>query len=123
MAQILIVDDSRFQRMKLRRLMEQEGHQVSEAEDGVQALAKLESCQPDCMLLDLIMPEMNGFGVLEALQASDHALPVIVVSADIQRSTKEKVLGLGARDLVQKTNEDKILVDALNKALACDAKP
>jgi len=68
MAKLLICDDSLFQRRKLKHLFEEQGHEVTVAEDGEDALRKVESATPDLLLCDLLMPTLDGFGVLERLQ-------------------------------------------------------
>src|SRR4030042_1507118 len=80
---LLVVDDNKVNRLLLGRGLEQQGHRVAFAENGRQALAMLHESDFDLMLLDIQMPEMDGYQVLEKL-TSDLALrdiPVIVTSA------------------------------------------
>ena len=82
-AHLLIVDDNKVNRLLLSRHVEIEGHRFTLAENGVVALEKLRSEPFDLLLLDIEMPELDGFGVLEQLKA-DPALrdiPVIVTSS------------------------------------------
>lgn len=71
---ILVVDDDRFTRLMLRQIMETEGHQVEEAEDGEQCLAAYTQRQPDMVLLDAMMPVMDGFTCCTQLQALPEAI-------------------------------------------------
>ena len=111
MSKILIVDDSGFSRNMTKRALAGLGHEVLTANDGVSGLAAIESEQPDCVILDLLMPVLDGFGVLEVLQTQgDAAPPVVVVSADIQESTRERVLSLGAIQILNKpASKDQLL--------------
>jgi CheY-like chemotaxis protein len=72
---ILAVDDNRMNRLKLKISLEQQGHTVSLAEDGQQALELLASEPFDVVLLDLIMPEMDGFQVLETIRSGAARYP------------------------------------------------
>ena len=80
---ILVVDDQRGNRLKLCLGLKQQGHTVGEAENGMQALEKLRAEAFDLMLLDIMMPEMDGYQVLEQIKADTilRDVPVIVISA------------------------------------------
>lgn len=82
-AKVLLVDDHETVRDLLRLLLEGEGYEVTEARDGAEALAKVESDKPDLLLLDLMMPEVDGEEVIKRMWKDDEAIrmPVIVVSA------------------------------------------
>jgi signal transduction histidine kinase/DNA-binding response OmpR family regulator len=89
---ILLVEDDATTRELVRRSLEREGYTVVEAEDGAAALECLEAAAPSLIVLDLVMPRLDGFGFLDALRARDawKAVPVIVISAkcptDLDRS-------------------------------------
>ena len=72
---------------------------------------------PDCIILDLLMPELDGFGVLEALKQKGSKIPVIVLSADIQDSVREQCLGLGAAMMLQKPAKAPKILEALDQVL------
>ncbi len=80
---VLVVDDDAEIRETLSALLQHEGYTVLRAENGVQALEHLRRTHPDCMLLDLMMPVMSGWEVLEEIQDSEDLklIPVVVVSA------------------------------------------
>jgi signal transduction histidine kinase/DNA-binding response OmpR family regulator len=80
---IFVVDDDSSVRQLLRRTLEAEGYSVVEAENGRAALALLESGLPGVILLDLMMPELDGFGVVSALRAREswHGIPVMIITA------------------------------------------
>src|SRR5690348_4758724 len=96
MATIMIVDDSNYSRRTHRRIVESAGHTVHEAATGMAALEGIVVHQPDVVLLDLTMEDMSGFDVLEKLREIRPTTRVIVVSADVQRSTAQMVAESGA---------------------------
>ena len=118
---ILIVDDNADARRLLRRIMQARGHYtLFEAADGRQALTMAASERPDLILLDLMMPEMDGFEVLEHLKKSEslQEIPVIVVTAKELTALERQRLAGQAESLLQKgsfTDLDMLddLVDAL----------
>lgn len=80
---VLVVDDDPILRQSLVRLLEEEGYVVDDASDGVDALARISEQAPDAILLDVLMPRMNGKQFLEALRRSQRtsAIPVVVMTA------------------------------------------
>src|SRR3989304_2576140 len=80
---VLVVDDNEMNRDLLSRRLVQQGHQVSMATNGVEALGKMRQQTFDLILLDIMMPEMNGYQVLEAMKSDEvmRHTPVIVISA------------------------------------------
>ena len=99
---ILLVDDSGLARRSVRHILEPEGYEVVEAEDGMSALERYFLEKPDLVLLDLVMRGMPGFDVLKKLQEMDAQARVVVVSADIQTSSKEMAESGGASGFVTK---------------------
>ena len=80
---VLVVDDDDVLRELLRRILEKDGYTVVEARNGKEALARLNELTPGIILLDLMMPEMDGFELVEELRHHDRwrAIPVLVVTA------------------------------------------
>ena len=101
-AKILLVDDSGLARRSLRAILEAAGHEVVEAEDGMIALERYFLEKPDLVLLDLVMRGMMGLDVLKKLHEMDPHVRVIVVSADIQDSSREMAESGGASGFVNK---------------------
>lgn len=118
MALILIIDDSAFQRRLMRKLIELQGHKIIEATNGHEGLDIITTQSPDCIFLDLIMPESDGFELLENLQQQKIDIPAVVVTADVQISTHEQCLELGAAAVVNKPVDSGILRQTLVKVLA-----
>ncbi len=83
MARILVVDDEPSIRGLVRDVLEAEGHEVLLAEDGYAALRMVEQHRPDCIVLDVMMPGLDGHGVLQRVRASDggFAVPVVMLTA------------------------------------------
>jgi adenylate cyclase len=101
---ILVVDDNRLNRLKLARSLEQQGHTVALAENGRQALDMIQSQAFDLMLLDIVMPEMDGYRVLEHMkdEGTLRDIPVIVVSAVDEMDSIVKCIKMGAEDYLPK---------------------
>lgn len=98
---ILIADDEPEIRDLLRLYLENEGYTIVEAETGTQALRLIESEKPDLCLLDIMMPEMDGYNVLKTVREKNN-VPVIFVSAKDTDSEKILGLNLGADDYLAK---------------------
>lgn len=103
-ARVLIVDDEAANRKLLRVLVEHQGFEPVEADNGRQALQLLESEEFNLVLLDMMMPDLDGMAVLARLQEQGivPALPVVMVTAHSQRDVRIKALTLGAIDFVAK---------------------
>lgn len=101
---ILIADDNRVNRLMLARGLEHEGHTVAFAEHGAEALDLLGGQRFDLVLLDVLMPELDGYGVLEKLQHDPHLrdIPVIVTSAIDELDSVVRCLEMGAEDYLTK---------------------
>ncbi len=110
MAVILVIEDAALSRRMLRKILEAEGYTVLEASNGLEGLEMVHLHQPDCIFLDLLMPEMTGQQVLKALQKEKSKIPAIVLTADIQQSTRQECLNLGALAVINKiANRDELL--------------
>ncbi|NRB38564.1 MAG: transporter substrate-binding domain-containing protein [Pseudomonadales bacterium] len=107
---VLIVDDNPVNRTLLHRIMNQAGYQCHEAEDGQQALKDYWQWYPDIMLLDIQMPVMNGYEVLQNLSAADkQRCPIIAVTASHDEAENKKLISLGASAVCEKPyNSEKI---------------
>jgi DNA-binding response OmpR family regulator len=106
MAKILIIEDDRFLRELISRKLRNEEYEVIEAVDGEDGLKRAREEKPNLVLLDLILPGIDGFGVLEKLKESPETaqIPVIILSNLGQREEIEKGLKLGAIDYLIKAH-------------------
>ncbi|NQU43511.1 response regulator, partial [bacterium] len=101
---LLVADDDRINHHLLGRQLEKDGHTVSVAENGRRALEMLEEEDFDLVLLDIVMPEMDGMEVLEKVREtrSEAELPVIMVTSRSERVHVVKALEMGANDYITK---------------------
>jgi CheY-like chemotaxis protein len=102
--EILVVDDVADNRLLLRALLEQDRYTIREAQDGLEALAMIAAREPDLVLLDVMMPRMDGFEVLSRLRASDaRDVPVMLLTAAASEpEAVERGIALGAIEYVKK---------------------
>jgi diguanylate cyclase (GGDEF)-like protein len=101
---ILLIDDDAVIRLRLRRFLEQEGYQVAEAENGIEGLAAYTCLHPDIVLLDALMPEMDGFGCCMHLQRlpGGARTPVLMITGLEDRESVDQAFAAGAADFVTK---------------------
>ncbi|MFO7649120.1 MULTISPECIES: response regulator transcription factor [Halomonas] len=120
MAKVLVVDDEANIVLSLEFLMQQAGFEVVTAEDGETALERVAEGAPDLVLLDISLPGISGFDVLERLRADpDHArLPIIMLTAHGREVEREKGMALGADDYITKPFSTQALVDKVKTLLA-----
>ena len=115
---ILVVDDSNLARRMTRKILEDLGHEVDEVSDGAQALEQYLVKHYDAVVLDLLMHGIYGVDVLRKLREMNPQLPVIVSTADIQRTTRDLVKEAGAVAMVNKPVSKEQLSEVLAIALA-----
>ena len=101
---ILIVDDEKFIRMQLRFALEREGYQIAEAKNGIEALSLCEQLHPDIILLDAIMPGMDGFECCTRLQSIDLSgdMRVLMITGLEDQESVDRAFEVGAIDFVTK---------------------
>ena len=117
MALILMVEDSSFQRNRIKAILTEGGYEIIEAVNGKIGLEKAESEKPDCILSDLLMPEMGGVELLSSLKEKGIAIPVIILSSDIQDSAKSRCMDLGAKVFLNKPPKKDDLLIAIKGVL------
>ncbi len=111
MARILIVDDERKVRVVLKNLLEMEGHEVREAEDGAYALKAVEEDAPDLVLSDIRMPGLDGLTLLKELKARAVPSDVILMTAHASAKTAVEAMRAGAHDyLIKPFENDEVLL-------------
>jgi CheY-like chemotaxis protein len=101
---VLVVDDSRTVVHSLRTVLEQDGYYVMEAYDGMTAIELAKAHQPDIILMDVIMPGLNGFQATRKIRKdpSTHSIPIIIISATEQPTEQFWLTKLGANDFLGK---------------------
>ena len=105
MTKIVVADDDRMFRKAAETTLRRQGYAVTTASDGEEALQLIRSERPDIIVLDLIMPKLQGFDVLQVLKQDSitAAIPVIVLSSLTQEQDKQEALDLGAVAYFNKT--------------------
>jgi two-component system cell cycle response regulator DivK len=104
MKRVLVADDKATSRELVRTVLERDGYTVSEAADGIEALRNAREELPDLIILDLQMPGMDGFGVLEELRKEEQfaTTPVVALTASAMQGDRERALTLGFTGYVTK---------------------
>ncbi len=120
MARILIVDDSPTETYKFREILERNGHHVLEAGNGADGVAVARQEKPDVVLMDVVMPGLNGFQATRQLtKGPDTAhIPVIIVTTKDQETDRVWGKRQGARDYLTKPVDEAMLLDVIRRALA-----
>lgn len=118
MARILIIDDTLFMRTLLKNLLTSEGHEiVGEADDGYQGVFEYVHCHPDVVLLDIIMPKMDGIMVLKTLLGYEPKVKVIMISAIQSVKMIKLAIGCGAKGYVMKPFQRPHLMQEIDRVL------
>lgn len=117
---ILIVDDEPMTRSLLRLMLKRAGFDILEAEDGLEALEAVAQHQPDLLILDVMMPNMDGITVCKTLraQAETAVLPIILFSARTSPEAVRTGLAAGANKYMSKPVSREALIHAVQEALA-----
>lgn len=102
MTRILVVEDSPDLAFGLRTNLEIEGYDIRVAADGRAALREFDAFRPELVVLDLMIPDLNGFGVLQAIRERGSEVPVLILSATSEETAKIRGFRLGADDFVTK---------------------
>jgi DNA-binding response OmpR family regulator len=124
MSKILVVDDHEEIRDALAAILDEEGHEVVHAENGVVGLKVARSENPDVILLDIAMPQMDGLEVLRQLKAdpATESISVIMVTAQGDRHAMVRAVQLGTRDYITKPWETGEVEMCVNWALKAKAR-
>lgn len=120
---VAVLDDEPEMRKALRRLLTSRGFRVEEYACGEDLFAALSSHPLDCLLLDLHMPGINGFDVLEAFRSRHIPVPVVVLTAHDEPGTADRVRALGASAYLKKPVDKAALLAAIETATSDDQKP
>ncbi|OHD07519.1 MAG: hypothetical protein A2086_05620 [Spirochaetes bacterium GWD1_27_9] len=117
MAKILVVEDSLFQRLNITNILKEKNYTFFECSNGKDAMKKLSEEYFDCLLLDLLMPEFDGIEVLKNMKQFNINVPTIIMTADIQETTKKECFNMGAKDIINKPFKKEEVLNAIEKIL------
>ena len=109
---ILVVEDNKITAKLMRRYLEANGFEAEEVYDGLQALEKCKERIPDAILMDVMMPKLDGFGTVQALrtdEATKH-IPVAIITALNDVATQVRAVESGADDFLTKPIEEKLII-------------
>lgn len=109
---VLAVDDNKITTKLLRRYLESNGYDATEAYDGIECIEKVEERQPDVIVLDVMMPRLDGYETVKRLKenpATRH-IPVVIVTALNDVANQIKSIEAGADDFLSKPIEEKLLI-------------
>lgn len=114
---ILYVEDNPDNRILIRRVLEAEGYAVIEAPNAVAALGLLENGRPDLILMDINMPDMDGYALTARIRAlpAHTRVPIIAVTANVMRGDREKSLEAGCDGYIQKPIDIDILPNQIER--------
>ena len=116
---VLVVEDEPHIVLSLEFLLGQEGYDVRIAEDGARAIVEINKKAPDLMILDLMLPKIDGHGVCEQVRANAawKSMTILVLSAKSLEADRKRALALGADDFVTKPFSNKDLIERCHKLL------
>lgn len=119
MARVLIVDDSPTETHKMSRILDKHGHEVITAESGEEGVEKAIATMPDVVLMDIVMPGLNGFQATRQLSknAATSNIPVIIVTTKDQETDRLWGARQGAKGYLTKPVQDSTLMDAITEVL------
>ena len=120
MARILIVDDSPSQLMGIRRIVEKLGHEALTAEDGAAGVEAARREIPDLILMDVVMPNLNGFQATRSItrEPTTKHIPVILVTTKDQETDRVWGMRQGAKAYITKPFSESELADVINQYIA-----
>lgn len=115
---ILVVDDITDNSLLLKTLLESEGYLVDVANDGLSALERMKAAPPDLVLLDIMMPNINGYEVTRSIRQDRHlsAIPIVLITAHME-ACRIKGLAVGATDFVRKPVDFDELLSTIQNVL------
>ena len=122
-ATVLIIDDDRLIRWSLSTLLERAGYRICQATTGAEGLAAIQTNMPDVVLLDITLPDMDGFAVLQTVRQAHPNLPILTMTADATPEKARQAFRLGALGHLEKPCESATLLAAISEALKSNLPP
>ena len=113
---VLNIDDSTMNNMLIENLLDQYGHKALSIIEGSRFEEAIEDFRPDVILIDLMIPDKNGFEILEELKEKHICIPVVVITALNSKDIKTKLDGLGVKEYHTKPIDDNELIESIQRA-------
>ena len=116
---VLNIEDNRDNRLLIRRLLESKGYMVIEAENAAEALEFLSIQKPDLILLDINMPDMDGYSLTSILRSKPalNKTPIVAVTANVMKGDRERTLQAGCDGYIEKPIDIDLFLDQVEKYL------
>lgn len=120
MAKVLIIEDSQSQLYYMSKLMEEHGHQVTAADTGEEGMTKAEKQQPDVILMDIVMPGINGLQAARKLSKNEPTKSIPVIFVTTKDGETDRIWGMrqGAAAYITKPIDEEALLQAISEATA-----
>ena len=116
---ILIVDDASFMRMMIKDILTKNGFEVTgEAENGAKAVEKFKELEPELVIMDITMPEMDGIQAVKEIKSIDPGAKIVMCSAMGQQAMVIEAIQAGAKDFIVKPFQADRVIEAVKKALS-----
>ncbi len=113
---VLIADDSSFMRTVIKNYLKNfENLEIDEASDGQETIEKYKSFKPELILLDIIMPKLNGLDVLREIRKIDKTVKIVIITSVGQSSVVEEAMNLGAEKFITKPFRYEEIVEVINE--------
>ena len=119
---IAVVDDEEAVRIALRRLLRSASMNAETFSSGAEFLESMKEHQPDCVVLDLHMPQVNGFAVQARLAEAGSRVPVVIITGHDSPESRERALAGGAAAYLRKPVDDQALLEAIQQAVNPDQR-
>jgi two-component system, chemotaxis family, chemotaxis protein CheY len=120
MARIMVVDDAQFIRMRVSKLLIENGHEVFEAADGMAAIKTYRQINPDVVFMDITMPGKDGLAALVEIRQFDPQAKVVMLTALGQQAMILQAMQAGAKDFLVKPHDPERMLKILQKVLAAN---
>jgi FixJ family two-component response regulator len=122
-ALVAVVDDEKPVRVALERLLRSANFDVETFSSGIEFLESVKAHRPDCLILDLHMPQVDGFTVQARLTEANIRLSIVIITGHEANETRERALAGGASAYLRKPMDDQALLDAIADAIAHAPNP
>lgn len=115
MKKLLLADDSKSARVFFRACVAGHDYEITEAADGQEAVKLYETVRPDAVFMDLTMPVLDGFSAIGRIREIDRDARIVVLTADVQKATSDRIMALGAVSILRKPPSRETIVAELER--------